>query len=46
MFSPEFLDGDGVQSVMKGNFFSQPDNGGYFDSDPGTPVLPGGGPGD
>ena len=45
-FSPGFLGGDGVQSVIKGSFFSQPDNGGYFDQDPGTPVLPGGGPGE
>ena len=36
-FSPAFLGGDGVGSVIQGSSFMQADNGGYFDSNPGTP---------
>ena len=36
-FSPDFLGGDGVASVINGSSFFQADNGGYFDSNPGTP---------
>jgi uncharacterized protein (TIGR03382 family) len=37
-FSPGFLDPKFPgASVIKGSFFEQLDNGGYFDSDPGTP---------
>ena len=39
-FSPNFLGGNGSESVIKGSAFSHPDNGGYFDSNPGTPVMP------
>ena len=35
-FSPDFLGGDGVASVINGSSFTQADNGGYFDSNPGT----------
>jgi uncharacterized protein (TIGR03382 family) len=37
-FSPGFLDPEFPgASVIKGSFFEQLDNGGYFDFDPGTP---------
>ena len=36
-FSPGFLGGDGIASVINGTSFVQADNGGYFDSNPGTP---------
>ena len=36
-FSPGFLGGDGSSSVINGTSFSQADNGGWFDSNPGTP---------
>jgi len=35
--SPGFLGGNGVTSVIQGSSFSQANNGGYFDSNPGTP---------
>lgn len=35
-FSPGFLGGDGVGSMIAGSFFEQTDNGGYFDANPGT----------
>jgi len=39
-FSPNFLGGDGMESVIKGNHFEQLDNGGYFDQDPGSAEVP------
>ena len=36
-FSPGFLGGDGLRSVINGTSFTQLDNGGYFDQNPGTP---------
>ena len=36
-FSPGFLGGDGTTSVIQGSSFSQADNGGWFDSNPGSP---------
>ena len=36
-FSPGFLGGDGLLSVINGTSFSQADNGGYFDQNPGSP---------
>jgi len=39
-FSPNFLNGDGMMSVIVGTHFEQLDNGGYFDENPGTAELP------
>lgn len=36
-FSPDFLGGTGSNSVIAGTSFTQVTNGGYFDSNPGTP---------
>jgi hypothetical protein len=36
-FSPGFLGGSGSTSVINGTSFSQATNGGWFDSNPGTP---------
>ena len=42
-FSPSFLgDVSGALSVINGTSFSQADNGGYFDQNPGTPDGSGG----
>ena len=40
-FTPGFLGGSGVESVINGTSFSQADDGGWFDSDPGTPEIGG-----
>ncbi len=37
-FSPDFLGGDGIGSVVLGTAFTQANNGGYFNGDPGTPA--------
>ena len=39
-FSPGFLGQQGMESVILGKHFEQLDNGGYFDSNPGTEELP------
>ena len=36
LFSPGFLGGDGVSSVINGSYWMSPDNRGYFDSNPIT----------
>lgn len=41
-FSPGFLGGGGGLSVINGNSFSQADQGGWFDQNPGTPNASGG----
>ena len=41
-FSPNFLGGNGMDSVIKGTRFVQLDNGGYFDENPGSMELPDG----
>jgi len=40
-FSPGFLGGNGTVSVINGSSFTQADNGGYFDSNPGTAEVGG-----
>ena len=41
-FSPNFLGGVAGQSVVNGTSFIQENNGGYFDSNPGTGIFDGG----
>ena len=41
-FSPDFLGGTAGQSVVLGSSFSQENNGGYFDSNPGSGLFDGG----
>ena len=39
-FSPGFLGGDGMESVIKGSHFEQLHNGGYYDRNPETEERP------
>ena len=36
LFSPGFLGGDGISSVINGSYWMSPDNRGYYDSNPST----------
>ena len=38
-FSPNFLDGNGVDSVIQGNYFYSEDNRGWYDADPTTASM-------